>query len=958
MALTDQLVAAGIGIVGDMTFTRQIASAGPRGPIAPYAQTSPDWRFGQITGSATSLAAVCNKILGYFLNSGSATYVQPYDGNYHYISGIAYPEGTLPGLTKATFYGVTYSYYQYNVYHATYLPFYTAPSRFTDNTTRAIQAGDYISSSLWTRGAQVETANVYLVTRQYIGCTITVSSDTPSYRYPETLPAYQKPIDKNTSITFTKTGVDDTKRWVGWFKSTDGINYTLISQADSFTLDGSTVSADTYIKGVAEEVVNILISTAASPAEGGTVTLSGGGTSGTYEMGEDCTVVATPANGFSFDGWDNDRSNKSTTLTFTVSAQVTRIGYFARNNYPVTILSNGNGTVSFDGRKYGSEYTAEVPFGTAIPIYVRAAQGYKFKQWTASSGTIPSLVSGNAYTYTLGMTSNVTLTATFAFIHTITAQVAEGQGGRGTVTGGGTAVEGETVTLTAYAELGYDFQAWYANGLQVSTSATYDYICGDADATLTATFTPHEYTIPVSVSPAMTPPIGVVEKPNSSGGYDSVTQIVAAFGTSFRLRARITDYESESDDGHDLGYDFLQWMDGNQNADRYFTIDRAFVEAGYTTSGIVATFTDSVRLRLSIEGRGTVAATLVESDAGDDAPPGYFPFGSTVQLTATPATGWDFVTWRKADGTESTSAQTTITVGYGYTTAVFARKMVEISTAVQFVPAPFDDSEAGESESEGGEPGSVTGGGTYEFGSSVTLTAVPAPGYAFIMWADGPADNPRSVSVGAEPATYTAIFSNGVSIAATALGNGTVDGIGVYRVGELVTLTAVPRPGARFIKWLSGATSATLSFAASAPATYTAVFANAETQVFVPYVTSLDRRAWRDNQGNAHIDDIAVDDAGGISRVYGKNAYAQILEAIIKTQRGEIILDLQRGVPYRETIFVSAAYRAQWEREVLAAIEACPFVQSIISSEFTYGQSTAHYSVTVQTDDGEVSVNG
>lgn len=53
--------------------------------------------------------------------------------------------------------------------------------------------------------------------------------------------------------------------------------------------------------------------------------------------------------------------------------------------------------------------------------------------------------------------------------------------------------------------------------------------------------------------------------------------------------------------------------------------------------------------------------------------------------------------------------------------------------------------------------GSVTGGGTYEYGKSVTLTAVPDAGYRFVKWSDGSTANPRTITVSAA-ATYTAQF--------------------------------------------------------------------------------------------------------------------------------------------------------------------------------------------------------
>lgn len=57
-----------------------------------------------------------------------------------------------------------------------------------------------------------------------------------------------------------------------------------------------------------------------------------------------------------------------------------------------------------------------------------------------------------------------------------------------------------------------------------------------------------------------------------------------------------------------------------------------------------------------------------------------------------------------------------------------------------------------------GENGSVSGGGTYNYGTSVTLTATPDTGYVFDSWSDGNTSSTRSVTVTGN-ATYTATFA-------------------------------------------------------------------------------------------------------------------------------------------------------------------------------------------------------
>ena len=54
--------------------------------------------------------------------------------------------------------------------------------------------------------------------------------------------------------------------------------------------------------------------------------------------------------------------------------------------------------------------------------------------------------------------------------------------------------------------------------------------------------------------------------------------------------------------------------------------------------------------------------------------------------------------------------------------------------------------------------GVVSGGGTYAVGASVSLTASPVSGFSFTNWNDSVTSNPRTITVPAGGATYTANF--------------------------------------------------------------------------------------------------------------------------------------------------------------------------------------------------------
>ena len=106
----------------------------------------------------------------------------------------------------------------------------------------------------------------------------------------------------------------------------------------------------------------------------------------------------------------------------------------------------------------------------------------------------------------------------------------------------------------------------------------------------------------------------------------------------------------------------------------------------------------------------------------------------------------------------------------------------------------------------------IAAGGKYLTGTTATLTAVPAAGYAFTGWsgaASGTA-NPLSLLMDADK-TIGANFTRQYTLTSGAATNGTINGIvagGKYLTGTTAELIAVPNPGYVFTGW-TGAASGT-----------------------------------------------------------------------------------------------------------------------------------------------------
>ena len=119
----------------------------------------------------------------------------------------------------------------------------------------------------------------------------------------------------------------------------------------------------------------------------------------------------------------------------------------------------------------------------------------------------------------------------------------------------------------------------------------------------------------------------------------------------------------------------------------------------------------------------TVALVTNPTNGGTTTGVGTFDPGTSVTVTATPNTGYIFVNWTEGGTEVSTSTSYTFTIDSSRTlTANFALTQCTVTTT--------SNPDAG---------GTTNGGGTFDYGTSVTVTATPNNGYAFVNWTSGSA---------------------------------------------------------------------------------------------------------------------------------------------------------------------------------------------------------------------------
>ena len=395
---------------------------------------------------------------------------------------------------------------------------------------------------------------------------------------------------------------------------------------------------------------------------------------GSYNQGASCTVTATANSGYNFVNWTENGTQVSTNANyaFTVTGNRNLVANFQAQPQQYTISVSANPT-------NGGNVTGEGTFteGSSCTVSATASSGFDFVNWT-ENGT---QVSANA-NYTFTITGNRNLVANFqAQPQQYTISVSANPNYGGNVSGGGTFTEGQSCTVYASPNAGYTFVNWTENGTQVSTDFNYTFTV-TANRSLVANFQSMSYAISVSADP-------------SAGGT------VSGGGTyDFNTECTVSATPNE-------GYTFVNWTENgtqvsaNANYTFIVTSSRNLV-AHFTTQGYVIT------------------AIASPANGGVVTGSGGYNYGQTCTLTATPNSGYSFQKWTKNGTQVSTNPTYSFTVTESATyTAHFIAQSYTITVAANPNNA-----------------GNVSGGGSFIYGQTCTVTASANSGYAFANWTE------------------------------------------------------------------------------------------------------------------------------------------------------------------------------------------------------------------------------
>ena len=196
----------------------------------------------------------------------------------------------------------------------------------------------------------------------------------------------------------------------------------------------------------------------------------------------------------------------------------------------------------------------------------------------------------------------------------------------------------------------------------------------------------------------------------------------------------------------------------------------------------------------------TLSSAPIEGGVVEGA--GIYECSSNVTITANTKEGYIFVGWYEGKNFISNKSSYT-----------FKMPTNDVSYTAKFTANEYNITVTSEDELKG----TVTGGGTYEYNSNVTIIATAKIGYKFIGWYEGEdfISNKSSYTfkMPAENIIYTAkfiAFKHKLTVTSEDELKGTVTGVGTYEYNSKVTITATPINGYAFVGWYDGDSQASL----------------------------------------------------------------------------------------------------------------------------------------------------
>ncbi|MCQ2375763.1 MAG: leucine-rich repeat protein [Salinivirgaceae bacterium] len=514
--------------------------------------------------------------------------------------------------------------------------------------------------------------------------------------------------------------------------------------------------------------------------------------SNSYTYNSKATISAIPYYGYVFRQWSDGNTDNPREVI--VVKDATYVAEFAIDCFSLSV-SSSNPTAGYTTGSGNYDYKSQIAI-EAIPN-----TGYHFAQWSDGNSDNPRYVSVN---------DDLSFSAQFA-INSYFINVSSSNSAKGVVDGAGSYLYNTYATISATPNYGYSFIQW--NDGNTDNPRTFTVT---KESNYVAQFDYTQFKVSANSSNVQ---VGSVQ---GSGSYNYASQLA--------ITAQSIPH-----------YHFVQWNDGitdnprtillTQDTSFYaeFAIDKHKIDVeandnsmGYVSGGGLFDYSTTTQIRAT-PNKGyhfvkwsdgiadeirrvaamndTVFTAIFEANTynlelmsnndvmGTVSGNGQFLFGSIIEITAQPKYGYHFVDW--SDGDSEISRQVTL--------------LSDTSIVARFAINQYDI----KINCNDSLLGTVSGSGTYDYLSQVTISANAAQNCYFSHWSDGSTSNPRIVSI-IDNVTYQAFFAQYpkffIHTVSTDQMMGTALGDGVFYSGSSTAISATANHGYHFVRWSDGIT--------------------------------------------------------------------------------------------------------------------------------------------------------
>ena len=368
--------------------------------------------------------------------------------------------------------------------------------------------------------------------------------------------------------------------------------------------------------------------------------------------------------------WDSFRFNDGTPSAIESNGQFTVYG---ERQLQIANNDNGLGFIKVNDIGFELPYDQLLEQGKDYKIEAYPDTSSTFSEWSGDISTTQ-----NPFIITLENDTDLEVSFVLRQVE-ITTEISHENSG--SVEGSGIYNYGETATISAFPNSDWNFVNWMEDSEEVSKENIYSFKV-TKQRTLTANFSNQVFNISADV------------EPSNSGNV---------IGSGDYRSGQIVELIAEPNDG----WVFLEWVkDGevvSSDSILNFTIE---IEEHFT-----AKFVNNLN---------TVETISAPIDGGVTTGGGFYYFGQTTTLTATPNDGWRFSHWTVED--ESISSENQIEVEIKGDLS-FRANFEKILYTVTTFSSPIDG-------------GNTTGGGFYFYNQNAEITSTANEGWQFSEWTE------------------------------------------------------------------------------------------------------------------------------------------------------------------------------------------------------------------------------